>query len=74
MTVVEPVAEAEVNVPGVMAMEEAPEVVQLRVLLAPVVMPVGLAVKLAMAGKACACTVTVAVAVADPVALVAVRV
>lgn len=50
LTVVEPVAEAEVNVPGAMAMEAAPEVVQLRVLVAPLAMVPGLAAKEAMVG------------------------
>ncbi|MGB7281752.1 MAG: hypothetical protein WBE13_05770 [Candidatus Acidiferrum sp.] len=71
---VEPVAAAEVKVPGVMLMLVAPVVTQLNVLLAPELMLVGLAVNEVMAGLASAVTVTVAVAVVDPTPFVAVRV
>jgi hypothetical protein len=50
LTVVEPLAAAEVNVPGVMAILVAPITVQLNVLLAPELMPVGFAVKEIIAG------------------------
>jgi hypothetical protein len=53
----------------------APLVIQLRVLLEPDVMLVGLAVKELMVGLlGCALTVTVAVDVTEPAALVAVSV
>ena len=75
LTVVEPLAAAEVNVPGVMAMLVAPVTVQLSVLLEPEVMLVGFAVKELMVGLlAWTVTVTVAVDVVEPVALVAVSV
>ena len=45
LTLVEPLADVEVNVPGVMAMLVAPLTDQLSVLLEPEVMLVGLAVK-----------------------------
>jgi hypothetical protein len=73
-TLVEPLAEVEVNVPGVMAMLAAPVVTQLRVLLEPEVMLVGLAVKEVIVGAPAAFTLTVAVDVAEPEALVAVSV
>ena len=74
-TVVEPLAAAEVNVPGVMAMLVAPVTVQLSVLLEPEVMLVGFAVKELMVGLlAWAVMVTVAVDVVEPAALVAVSV
>ena len=71
---VEPLAEVEVNVPGVIAMLAAPVVTQLRVLLEPEAMLVGLAVKEVIVGAPAAFTVTVAVDVAEPEALVAVSV
>jgi hypothetical protein len=71
---VEPLAEVEVNVPGVIAMLAAPVVTQLRVLLEPEVMLVGLAVKEVIVGAPAAFTLTVAVDVAEPEALVAVSV
>ena len=75
LTVVEPLAVVEVNVPGVMAMLVAPLVTQLRVLLEPGVMLVGLAVKELMVGLlGGALTVTVAVDVTEPAPLVAVSV
>jgi len=43
LTVIAPLADVEVNDPGVMARLVAPEVVQLSVLLCPELMPVGLA-------------------------------
>ena len=45
LTLVEPLADVEVNVPGVMAIVVAPAVVQLRVLLAPEPMAAGSAAK-----------------------------
>ena len=74
LTLVEPLAEVEVNVPGVMAMMVAPVVTQLSVLLAPDAMLAGLAVKDVIVGLLGAVTVTVAVAVTEPAALVAVSV
>lgn len=73
-TLVEPLDEAEVNVPGVIAMLAAPVVTQLRVLLEPEAMLAGLAVKEVSVGAPAAFTLTVAVDVAEPEALVAVSV
>jgi hypothetical protein len=50
LTVVDPFAEVEVKVPGVMEMLVAPVVAQLSVLLEPEAMLVGLAVKEAIFG------------------------
>ncbi|HXX00483.1 MAG TPA: hypothetical protein VEJ00_04660 [Candidatus Acidoferrales bacterium] len=50
MTFVDPLADVEVNVPGVMAMVVAPLVAQVSVLLAPELIPAGLAVKEVIAG------------------------
>jgi hypothetical protein len=76
LTLVEPLAELDVNVPGVIAIVVAPAVIQLSVLLEPDLMLVGLAVKELMVGfePVVAVTVTVAVAVVEPEALVAVSV
>ena len=60
VTVVEPLAEVDVNVPGVMAMPVAPVVAHVSVLLAPALMLTGLAVNEVMVCDAA--TVTVAVA------------
>jgi hypothetical protein len=57
-----------------MAMLAAPVVAQLKVLLAPEVMLVGLAVKELITGLVGALTVTVAVAVVEPAEFVAVNV
>lgn len=73
LTLVEPLAEVDVKVPGVMATLVAPLVTQLSVLLEPEVMLVGLAVNELMVGKLDD-TVTVTVAVTDPAELVAVNV
>ncbi len=62
------------NVPGVMARLVAPVVAQLKVLLEPEVMLVGLAVKELMVGLLAPFTVTVSVDVVEPEALVAVSV
>jgi hypothetical protein len=70
----EPLADVDVNVPGVMAMLEAPLVDQLSVLLEPEVIFVGLAVKELMVGMLTVLTVTVCVDVTEPAALVAVNV
>ena len=70
----DPLADVEVNVPGVIAMLVAPVVTQLNVLLEPEAMLVGLAVKELIVGLHGAVTVTVAVEVTDPAALVAVSV
>jgi hypothetical protein len=72
LTVVEPIAAVDVNVPGVMVTLVAPVVAQLNVVLEPEAMDVKLAVKLVITGTAP--TVTVAVAVTDPAELVAVSV
>jgi hypothetical protein len=75
LTLVEPVAEVEVKVPGVIATLVAPVVAQLSVLLEPELIAAGLAVKEVIAGlPEAAVTVTVAVEVAEPEELVAVRV
>ena len=74
LTSVEPLADVDVNVPGVMAMLVAPVVSQLSVLLEPEVILVGLAVKELIVGLLAAFTVTVSVDAADPAALVAVSV
>jgi hypothetical protein len=74
LTFVVPLAEADVNVPGVMVMVAAPVVVQLKVLIPPNAMLAGLAVNEPIAGRFGWVTVTVVVAVADPVLLVAVSV
>jgi hypothetical protein len=71
-TPVEPLADADVNVPGVMAMVAAPEVTQLNVLLAPGLTVVGFAVNEEIDGAVGALTVTAAVAVTEPAAFVAV--
>jgi len=67
-----------VNAPGVMAMLVAPAVAQSSVLLEPVGMLLGLAVKELivglLGGLPAALTVTVTVDVADPAAFVAVSV
>lgn len=72
LTLVEPLAAVEVNVPGVMATLVAPLVDQLSVLPEPELMLAGLAVNELITGKLA--TVTVTVAVVDPAMLVAVRV
>ena len=74
LTLVEPLADVDVNVPGVMAMLVAPLVAQLNVLLEPEVMLAGLAVKELIVGPLPAFTVTICVAVTEPAALVAVSV
>jgi len=74
LTPVEPFAEVELNVPGVMAMLVAPVVVQLSVLLEPETTPVGFAVKELITGLPVAFTATVVVEVVEPVAFVAVSV
>jgi hypothetical protein len=73
-TGVEPPADVDVNVPGVMAMLVAPVVCQLSVLLEPEVMLVELAVNDPIVGLLAAVTVTFAVDVVEPAALVAVSV
>jgi hypothetical protein len=74
LMVVEPVAAAEVNVPGVMATLVAPLVDQLSVLLEPEAMLVGLAEKELITGLLATVTVMVTFATAVPAALVAVSV
>ena len=74
LTVVEPLAEVVVKVPGVMAMLVAPVVAQLRVLLEPEVILVEFAVNELMVGFVSVVTVTVSVEVVEPAALVAVNV
>ena len=72
--VVEPLADVDVNVPGVMAILVAPLVAQLNVLLEPEVIFEGLAVKELIVGLPVVFTVTVNVDAAEPAALVAVKV
>ena len=74
LTLVEPVADAEVNVPGVIAMLVAPVVDQSNVLLEPEAMLGGVAVNEEIVGLVAALTVTVTLDVVEPVALVAVSV
>jgi hypothetical protein len=74
LTLVEPLAEVDVNVPGVMAILAAPEVAQFSELLEPELMLAGLAVKELIVGLPAPLTVTVTVDMAEPAALVAVRV
>jgi hypothetical protein len=74
LTLVEPVADVEVNVPGVMARLVAPVVAQLSVLLEPDVMLAGFAVKDVMTGLVGALMVMVSDEVDEPATLVAVSV
>jgi hypothetical protein len=74
LTFVEPLADVDVNVPGVMATLVAPVVAQLNVLLEPEVILPGLAAKELIVGLPVVPTVTVSVDVAEPAALVAVSV
>ncbi|MFZ0963990.1 MAG: hypothetical protein WAO35_24255 [Terriglobia bacterium] len=74
LTLVEPLADVDVNVPGVMAMLAAPVVAQASVLLEPEAMLVGLAVNELITGLLDVFTVTVSVDVLEPAALVAVSV
>jgi hypothetical protein len=74
LTLVEPLAAVEVNIPGVIPILVAPLVAQLNLLLAPEVILEGLAVKELIVGVPVVFTVTVTVDVAEPVALVAVSV
>ena len=72
LTLVEPLADVEVNVPGVIAILVAPLVDQLSVLLEPELILVGPAVKELIVGALC--TVTVCVDVTEPAASVAVSI
>ncbi len=74
LTLVEPFADLDVYVPGVMVIDVAPVVDQFSVLLAPEVMLAGLAANELMTGLIAEPTVTVSVASVEPLALVAVRV
>jgi hypothetical protein len=74
LTLVVPVADVDVKVPGVMAILVAPVVAQLSVLLEPELILVGFAVKELMVGLLDVFTVTVSVDVVEPAVLVAVRV
>jgi hypothetical protein len=74
LTLVEPLADVDVKVPGVMAMLVAPVVVQLSVLLEPEVILVAFAVNKLMMGLFAVVTVTVSEDVVEPAALVAVNV
>ena len=74
LSLVEPLANVDVNVPGVMAITVAPVVAQLSVLLEPEVILVGLALKDLIVGLLAVFTVTVSVDVVEPAALVAVSV
>lgn len=74
LTFVEPLAEVDVNEPGVMAILVAPVVAQLNVLLEPEATLVGLAVKELITGLLAVFTVRVSVDAVDPAELVAVSV
>ncbi len=74
LTLVEPLANVDEKVPGVMAIALAPVVDQLSVLAAPEVILAGLAVKETMIGLFVDVTVTVTVDVAEPAAFAAVNV
>ena len=74
LTLVEPLAAVEVNIPGVIPILVAPLVAQLTLLLAPEVILEGLAVKELIVGLPVVFTVTVSVDAAEPAALVAVSV
>lgn len=75
LTLVEPLAEVEVKLPGVIARLLAPVVDQLRLLLEPELILVGLAENELIAGLfAAGFTVTVTVNVDDPTEFVAVKV
>jgi flagellar biosynthesis protein FliR len=74
LTLVEPLAEVEVKLPGVIAILVAPAETQLKVLLEPEEMLAGVALKELIDGLLAAVTVTVTVEVADPAAFVAVSV
>jgi hypothetical protein len=74
LTLVEPPAAVEVNIPGVIPILVAPLVAQLNLLLAPEVILEGLAVKELIVGLPVVFTVTVSVDAAEPAALVAVSV
>jgi hypothetical protein len=74
LTLVEPLVDVDVNVPGVMAIFVAPFVDQLSVVLEPKVMLVGLALKELIAGKRPGFTVTACVEVTEPALSVAVSV
>ena len=74
LTLVEPLAEFEVNVPGVITMLVAPLVAHANVLLEPALTLVGLAVKELMAGLPVAFTVRVRDDLVEPAAFVAVSV
>jgi hypothetical protein len=71
---VEPLAEVDVNDPGVMARLVAPVVAQLSMLLEPEVTLAGLAVKDLITGLSTAFTARVSLDVVEPAALLAVRV
>jgi len=74
LTLVEPLANVDEKVPGVMAIALAPVVDQLSVLAAPEEILAGLAVKETMIGLFVDVTVTVTVDVAEPAAFAAVNV
>ena len=74
LTLIEPLADVDVNVPGVMAILVAAVVAQLSVLLEPEIILVGRAVKELMVGLLAAFTVRVRVDLVEPAALVAVSV
>jgi hypothetical protein len=75
LTSVEPLADVDVNDPGVIAMLVAPVVTQLSVLLEPALTLVGFAVKEVIVGLTdAAVTETVVIEVVEPVEFVAVSV
>ena len=69
-----PLADVDAKVPGAMVIVVAFDVAQLRVLMPPRLMPVGLALNELIVGRLGSVTVTVTRAVAVPVLFVAVRV
>jgi hypothetical protein len=74
LTLVEPIADVDVKVPGVIAMVVAPAVDQYSVLLEPEAMLGGVAVKEEIVGLVAVVTATEMVVVVEPAELVAVRV
>jgi hypothetical protein len=74
LTLVDPLADVDVKLPGAMAMLVAPVVDQLSVLLDPEEIVVGFAANEPIVGLLAGFTVTVSVDVAEPLAFIAVSV
>jgi hypothetical protein len=74
LTLVDPLADVDVKLPGAMAMLVAPVVDQLSVLLDPEEIVVGFAANEPIVGLLAGFTVTVTVDVAEPLAFIAVSV